>query len=56
MQAQHVYWVSEGAEAAAGVWRMTYAGGERTRLAPASAQRRPVALALHRDTLYWLDT
>ncbi|XP_013161831.1 PREDICTED: uncharacterized protein LOC106113548, partial [Papilio xuthus] len=63
LQKQHVYWVSEGAgrgagrEAAeAGLWRMTYAGEERVRLAPAAPQRRPVALALHRDVLYWLDT
>ncbi|XP_068625234.1 prolow-density lipoprotein receptor-related protein 1 [Battus philenor] len=54
LQRQHVYWVAETGEA--GVWRMTYSGAQRMRLARGAPFHRPVALALHLDRLYWLDT
>ncbi|XP_049880284.1 low-density lipoprotein receptor-related protein 1 [Pectinophora gossypiella] len=38
------------------VWRMQYSGLGRTQLARGAPFHHPVALALHNNTLYWLDT
>ncbi|XP_059055810.1 prolow-density lipoprotein receptor-related protein 1-like [Achroia grisella] len=54
-QNEMVYWADTWE---ASVWRMRYDGSQRTRLPrPAPPRRLAVAaLAVHRGTLYWLDT
>lgn len=38
------------------VWRMRYDGSDKRRLQAGAPLRHPVALAVHRGRLYWLDT
>lgn len=54
VQAQQVYWAETRTGA---VWRMRYDGGARTRVGAGGAHGPvAVAVAVHADSLYWLDT
>ncbi|XP_047540379.1 prolow-density lipoprotein receptor-related protein 1-like [Vanessa atalanta] len=53
LQEKYVYW-SDTWDVS--VWRMRYDGSDKLRLLAGAPLRHPVAVAVHRGQLYWLDT
>ncbi|CAH2097282.1 unnamed protein product [Euphydryas editha] len=53
LQEKYVYW-SDTWDVS--VWRMRYDGSDKRRLLAGAPLRHPVAIAVHRGQLYWLDT
>ncbi|GBP36075.1 Low-density lipoprotein receptor-related protein 1 [Eumeta japonica] len=51
--ARQIYW-TDNSEVA--IWRSSYEGEGRTAVVRGAALQHPVAVAVHADTLYWLDT